>query len=288
MMTFQNLEQGSPEWLLFRRKKIGASDASTILGKNQWSTPYQLWLEKITGEGKKDNEFMKHGRDNEEPARELFEKMTGIVVSPAVACSCEREWQAASFDGIDMDHSAIVEIKCPKNYTDHIEAKEGTIPEKYIPQVQHQLAVSGLNMAYYFSYQNGEGAIVEVKRDDDYLKQLLKVEEKFYFEHLVTGEPPALTDKDYVERCDDMWDTLSYLYLQANKKIKALEEEEKAIRERLIHAAQSRNSRGNGVVVTRMFVKGNVDYKAIPELSGVNLEAYRKPTREQWRISVNA
>lgn len=285
-MTFHNLTQGSAEWLAFRRKKIGASDASTILNENPWSTPYQLWVEKITGQEKEDNEFMKHGRDNEAPARDLFEKMTGVVVSSAVASSTEREWQAASFDGIDFDHTVIVEIKCPKNSRDHEIAQQGKIPEKYIPQVQHQLAVSGLDMGYYFSYQNGQGAIVEVKRDNDYIKKLIDVERNFYFDHILSKEPPDLTEKDYEEKRDDTWDTLSFMYLQTNKKIKDLELEEKSLREQLIKQAQNRNCRGNGIIVSRSFPKGRVDYDAIPELKNVNMDIYRKPSKEQWRISV--
>ncbi len=34
------------EWLLERRKGIGGSDASVILGINKWQTPFELWLDK--------------------------------------------------------------------------------------------------------------------------------------------------------------------------------------------------------------------------------------------------
>ena len=40
------LTQNTPEWLEFRRKKIGASDAPIILEVSTWKTPYQLWLVK--------------------------------------------------------------------------------------------------------------------------------------------------------------------------------------------------------------------------------------------------
>ena len=52
----------------------------------------------------------------------------------------------ASLDGISMDQE-ILEIKCPykpnRLDSDHQKTKEGKIPEKYWPQLQHQLEVFG-------------------------------------------------------------------------------------------------------------------------------------------------
>lgn len=39
-------EMSRDEWLIERRKGIGGSDASIILGLNKWKTPFELWLDK--------------------------------------------------------------------------------------------------------------------------------------------------------------------------------------------------------------------------------------------------
>lgn len=41
------LKHNSPEWLAFRRKGIGASDAAAVLGLSKWTTNVELWEEKV-------------------------------------------------------------------------------------------------------------------------------------------------------------------------------------------------------------------------------------------------
>ena len=38
--------------------------------------------------------------------------------------------------------------------------------------------------------------------------------------------------------------------------------------------------------MTRFWKAGSVDYKKVPELTGVELEKYRGPAREEVRVSV--
>jgi hypothetical protein len=42
---------------------------------------------------------------------------------------------------------------------------------------------------------------------------------------------------------------------------------------------------GGGVSVTRFWKAGAVNYKAVPELKGVNLEAFRGKLREEVRVT---
>jgi DNA repair protein RadC len=55
-------------------------------------------------------------------------------------------------------------------------------------------------------------------------------------------------------------------------------------RQRLIDLTHSARESGNGVSVIRMWKSGNVDYKRIPELRGVDLERYRGKGREEVRV----
>lgn len=74
-----------------------------------------------------------------------------------------------------------MEIKCP-GQADHDVAKSGKIPEKYIPHLQHQLAVTSLKLAYYFSF-DGVGVIVEVERNDSYIEQMIDLEKSILGVH---------------------------------------------------------------------------------------------------------
>ncbi len=54
----------------------------------------------------------------------------------------------------------------------------------------------------------------------------------------------------------------------------------------LIGLADHAKEQGGGVSVTRLWKRGNVEYKRVPELAGVDLEQYRGAAREEVRITV--
>ena len=63
------------------------------------------------------------------------------------------------------------------------------------------------------------------------------------------------------------------------------EREEEILKQRLIDMSGGKSCRGSGVQVSRYIRKGTVDYGAIPELQGLDLEEYRKKPIEAWRIT---
>jgi len=195
-MIIVDLKQGSPEWHLFRNEKIGASDAPIIMGVSPWNDLKGLYRQKCRGQESVSNAAMMYGRQNEEPARLLFEAQTGLTVFPAVGMHEIRTWQVASFDGLSVDHDVLVEIKCA-NEKDHASAKSGKVPDKYYPQLQHQLAVSGLDSLFYFSYRGAlkEGVQIVVKRDEEYIDKLIEREEQFYFRCMVLDIEPGCLDE---------------------------------------------------------------------------------------------
>lgn len=278
------LIQQSDEWLEFRKSKIGASDAPIIMEVSPWKTPYKLWLEKVsTTAPTYKSSSMHRGIELEETARNEFELLTGIHVLPSVKTHSNLEWMIASLDGIDAEQRNIVEIKCPGK-ADHSIAEQGQIPEKYIPQLQHQLEVCGLDMAYYFSFDGKKGVIVKVYRDDKYIKKMLKKEEEF-FECMQNFIAPQACDKDYQTRNDDMFCFSASRLLEIQEAIKGLEKEEKTIKQDLIRICGNQNTRGSGFRFSKSIRKGSVDYSSIDILKDINLETYRKPPIETWRLS---
>jgi hypothetical protein len=57
-------------------------------------------------------------------------------------------------------------------------------------------------------------------------------------------------------------------------------------RTRLTALATHANEEGGGVAVTKFWRRGNIDYKRVPELNGLDLEVYRGKGREEVRISM--
>jgi putative phage-type endonuclease len=279
------LKQNTPEWLEMRKGKVGASDAPVIMQVSPHTTPYQLWQEKLElVPPKKSNWGMDRGRTLEDVAREEVEKITGLFFMPQVKFHATIPWMMASVDAIDPSEKSIAEIKCPGE-EDHNLALQGQIPEKYFPQLMHQLEVCELEMGYYYSFDGTAGVLLKIYRDDKYIKEMIKKEEQFW-EQVQSFEPPDLIDRDFEVKLDDPeWDITASEWLHINSQLKALEQEEKFLRDKLICKSNNRNCMGSGVKVSRYLRKGNVNYSAIPELSTVNLDAYRKKASECYRIA---
>lgn len=171
--------QGSPEWLEYRRTKIGASDAPIIMGESPWNTPDQLMKNKLLGIHNEINFWMQRGIDLEDSARQCFENITGILFSKDVLIHPRYPWMIASVDGIDIEEKQILEIKCPGK-RDHACAKNGEIPAKYNAQLQHQMEVCQVDRIHYFSFDGLEGIHLIAYRDDEYIKDMIQKEFVFW------------------------------------------------------------------------------------------------------------
>jgi len=272
------LEQNTPQWLDFRKDKIGASDAPIIMNVSPYKTPFQLWEEKLSPTEQLTNYAMQRGHDLEPKARAVLEQELDMPLFPKVLTSNKRSWQMASVDAISFDERTVAEIKCPGK-EDHQTALAGRVPEKYFPQLQHQLEVCELDMMYYFSFDGEKGIVVKVFRDEKYIKQLIDAEEKF-FECMRNYEAPPLSDRDYQIQTGAEWMKLAEEW----KELEAMEERKEHIRKRLISLSNGQNSMGFGVKLSKCLRKGNVEYAKIPELQSIDLDPYRKKSIEYWRI----
>lgn len=88
-------------------------------------------------------------------------------------------WLRASLDGWNAERKIPLEIKCPGR-KDHFVALGGRIPDKYLPQIQHILMVTGARELHYFSYDGQNGVIVIVEADADYQQRLFEAELTFW------------------------------------------------------------------------------------------------------------
>ncbi len=269
---------------LLEKRKIGSSDAPVIMGVSPWKTQFQLWEEKALGKESYSNSAMRRGTEMEESARRCFEKKMGIEVFAKPVVHKNFDWMTANLDGIDLDNKIMVEIKCPGK-EDHITASGNRIPEKYFPQLQHQLEVTGLQGMYYFSFDGTDGCIVEVQRDDSYIKDMI-LEEKRFWDCILKKIAPELTEKDYYNMDgNEKWTSAANSWIAVSQQLKSLEEKEKNLRNELILLANDKNAQGNGVRLRKSTVSGSVDYSKIPELKNVNTELYRKNSFTKWTLT---
>jgi putative phage-type endonuclease len=278
-----SLIQGTPEWLDMRRNFIGASDAPIIMGVSPYSTPYKLWEDKLgISPPIKENVAMKRGNELEPIARALLEEQFSMQITPKVVHCKDNSFMMCSLDGLSDDGKTAFEIKYASK-DKHELAKDGEIPELYYPQLQHQLACTGLDSIWYCSFNGDEIVNVEVDRDDSYIDDMLAKEAKFW-ECVKTFTPPELTNKDYVEKDDSLWNSYANRLKEIDVLLKDLSIEKDFIRQTLIDEAKGKSSKGCGISLSKSFVKGRVNYDEIPELADVDLEKYRSASKESWTL----
>lgn len=285
-MTILKLDQGTPEWLAHRRKYRNASETPTVLGVSPWTTPYQLWLERTGRAQVHVNAAMKRGSELEPVARAAYEKLTGHVMEPLVLVEGE---YSASLDGITLAGDLLLEIKCPVRGRESplwkaVQAKE--LPENYRWQVEHQLMVAGAALAHVFVFDGTEGVLLEQRPQPDRWDTIRRDWDAF-MPFVTTDTPPPLSDRDTREREDEAWRSAAERYLRTRREAEHSAADAEEAKAALVALTSHPSESGAGVSVTRFWKKGPVDYKKVPALGGVDLEAYRKESRIEVRVSTS-
>lgn len=175
-----DLDQGTSEWLEWRSQGIGASDAPTIVGENPWKSTLQLLDDKCGKNNDDSSEAMIRGSALEPEARKRFEFKSGIRFPPACLQSSKFEWLRASVDGLAVDGSAVVEIKCGESVYRRTSASR-KVPDYYYGQLQHILAVTDLDQINFWCYlPNRPELHLRVARDEKYISRMLDMEQQFW------------------------------------------------------------------------------------------------------------
>jgi len=178
-----DLDQGTDAWLAWRTQGIGASEAAAIMGENPWKSRRTLLAEKCgLSRPWSGNAAMAFGTATEPEARARYVAALGVAVEPACVQSHGRDWLRASLDGLSPDGRQAVEIKCGQRaYAET--AKTGRPPRYYVGQLQHILAVTGLDAIDFWCYWPGEPEVhVRVGRDEVYIGRLMEAEARFWQE----------------------------------------------------------------------------------------------------------
>jgi len=201
-MKIIDIEPNTPEWLDFRRTRIGASDISIIMGLNPWKTELELYHEKIDGKSSYINAAMQRGHDLEPIARKWLEESTHSFFNPLIATSDEYPFFHASFDAISNDHQALCEIKCPGNKSFDDLNTTGKIPIYYQLQCQWQMYISNLSEMLLLYYTENDQILLTIERDDKLIDKMIKKGIEFYT-RLINLDPPKESKKDYIELSED-------------------------------------------------------------------------------------
>jgi len=185
------MEQGTPEWFNSRLGKVTASRVADVLatiksGESASRRNYRMQLvcERLTGKKEETftNAHMERGIELEPIARSLYEMDSGLFVKEIAFVEHPTiEMAGCSPDGL-VSEDGLIEIKCPTvaNHIESITGKPvGTVPSKYIPQIQFQLACTGRAWCDFVSFNNElpehlQLFVKRVHRDDEYIANMEK------------------------------------------------------------------------------------------------------------------
>ena len=148
----------TPEWLLERKKHIGASEAPAIMGVSNYNSPCDIWLSKQDGyEACEQNEVMRRGHVLENPIALAAARMMCLELSPSkFVIHPEHSFMSATPDAMvtsDSGNNEVFEHLQIKTHDawikgDYGESGTSEIPVAEYIQVQHEIAVTGNDMAY--------------------------------------------------------------------------------------------------------------------------------------------
>lgn len=241
------------EWLEERRRGIGGSDASAILGLNPWQSAYTTYLNKL-GElpDREDTEAMRQGRDLEDYVARRFMEETGRKVQKCnfMIRNPSYPWALANIDRRVVGENAGLECKTTSTL-DLKQFRGVEFPEKYYVQCVHYLAVTGAERWYLAVLVFGkEFHVYTLERDEAEIGALMAAEADFW-EKVSSRTPPAVDgnratlealEAQYAQSdpdsCADLTPCAGDLSIldACREQIKALEEKERAAKARIMQS----------------------------------------------------
>jgi predicted phage-related endonuclease len=176
-----------------RCRAIGGSDANIILSGDD-ERLLRLWREKRGASPPEDLSGklpVVLGSWTEAFNRQWYEKLSGNRVTDAgmeLTCS-EFRWRKCTLDGLVETSGAIFEAKHTNSFV-----KPEDILERYMPQLQHNMAVANAGRAVLsVIFGNAKYEMFEVAADWLYQLDLLKAEKAFW-NAVLSGEPPVIME----------------------------------------------------------------------------------------------
>lgn len=197
------------QWLEYRRKGIGGSDAAAVLGISPFRTGRDLYYDKlniVTVDDAENWVQLEVGTLLEPLVAKIFAHKTGYKIyrRPFMFRHPQYPWMLADLDymvELPDGTTAILEIKT----TNH-NAKdnwwyngEEIVPIYYESQGRHYMAVMNIDRVYFcclYGNSEDEAIIRRIDRDMAYEEELIALERDFWENHVLTKTPPPYVEAD--------------------------------------------------------------------------------------------
>jgi putative phage-type endonuclease len=204
------LNQTHDEWLQWRKKGIGGSDAAAIAGLNKWTSEAAVYAEKTGLEvPDEESEAAYWGKTLESVVAEEFSRRSGLKLQRvnAILQHPEYSFMIANLDRkiIEKGNPGVFEAKTAGEYL-RDKWEDDRVPDDYMIQMQHYLAVTGWSYGYIAVLIGGNKfRYARIERDQEIIDYLVKIESDFWWK--VENQMPPKMDGS-----ESSAEILEYLY----------------------------------------------------------------------------
>lgn len=161
-VTVHAIGQRTPEWDALRLGRLTGSRAADMLSKIKSGEAaarrdyrIELVCERLTGVPQDDrfvSKDMQRGIELEPDAFVAYEALTGSLVRRTGFIAHDTLLIGCSLDGDVNDFEGVVELKAPKSATHLRYLLRGTVPSEYVPQITHNVWLTGAQWADFVSF----------------------------------------------------------------------------------------------------------------------------------------
>ena len=194
------------EWLKYRRKGIGGSDAAAVLGISPFMTARDLYYDKlgISAQADEENWVAKEiGHLLEPLVARIFEKRTGLKIyqRKVMFQHPQYPWMLADLDYlVEMPDGSRAILECKTTTSNSADnwwyAGKEIVPVYYESQGRHYMAVTNIDRVYFCCLltDSREAIIRCMDHDMAYEEELIVLEESFWKENVLAQAPPPYTE----------------------------------------------------------------------------------------------
>jgi predicted phage-related endonuclease len=305
-----DIEQGTPEWLEWRKGFKTGSNAPKALGDSPYQSRHAYMTELLNGTSKpihkKTAEIFQKGHDSEAAARPIVEQILSqtegrpITLAPACCEMEESDWpkeipqpmreslegkMAASLDGLSEDGTIIFEHKL-WNLKLNEAIEEGELPNHIVWQLEHNMLVTGAKQAIFVTSDGTSNKMALMIYEASLFTQAALIAGWYQLGvDLKEHQPIEVIDG----KASEEWTVIENDLNEVDAHLSDLTEKKKQLREKAEEFCAGRKVEGSGWTGSPQKMKGSVNWaKAIKgEAPQINLEDYRSPDKEIFVLRRN-
>ncbi len=182
-----------------RRTRIGSGDIAAVAGLSPWSSPHEVWLEKMGLADSKESEASLHGEVFEPAIARIYESKRGVklVKNDCTIRSTKGRHLTATPDYfIDDETRCIVECKMVGfrsafSWGAEHEDPRDAIPVNYYAQLTWQMHITGDQVADLIACFGTSSRIWSVRYDKEF-GDLLEVHARWFWRLVQSRTPPPV------------------------------------------------------------------------------------------------